>query len=278
MSTTKQNKKVATKKVTETKPKETKPKKEPTPKVEINEVPVEPKKEKKTKAVKPEVIKPEVVKSEPKDEKKPVAKVARSSDKKDVKKDKKEDKKDVKKDKKDVKKSQKKIKGGKAVEAENEEENTSTRYFKVIHDGEDESTAHGRFSGSKPKQAANKAFTSIVKEAKGALNGETKFSIIECTRKSKNKRYFYTATRELLNVPTEVIIGDKKTKSKYTPESLKAMADAELEVVGLKRIKYKCNNKVSKDKDHQNGGKDAKIVSDAKTVKSAKKSGKSKSE
>ena len=32
----------------------------------------------------------------------------------------------------------------------------------------------------------------------------------------------------------------------------------ELEVVGLKRIKYKCNNKVSKDKDHQNGGKDAK--------------------
>lgn len=104
---------------------------------------------------------------------------------------------------------------------------STTRYFKVVTEGGD---PHGRFSGAKPKQAANKALTSLLKskEKTGkSTNGEIKFSIVECTRGSKHKTYNYVGERVELENPMEVVIGsgaDKKT------------------------IKYKFNNKVMKDK------------------------------
>jgi len=111
-----------------------------------------------------------------------------------------------------------------------EEENSRTRFFKVVVDGGD---PHGRFSGNKPKQAANKALTSILKTreqngggASGA-SGEIKFSIIECTRGSKHKQYNYIGQRVKLDKPMKVKIGRG--------------ADA-------KEIEYKFNNRVMKDK------------------------------
>lgn len=62
-----------------------------------------------------------------------------------------------------------------------------TRYFKLIFNGEPK----GRFAGNKPKQAANKALTSIIKDK--SKNGEKvidvdiKFSLKECTRWNKKK-------------------------------------------------------------------------------------------
>jgi len=109
-----------------------------------------------------------------------------------------------------------------------EEGNSRTRFFKVIVDGGE---AHGRFSGTKPKQAANKALTSILKtkEQKGGAGatGEIKFSIVECTRGSKHKQYNYIGQRVKLDKPMKVKIGSG--------------ADA-------KEIEYKFNNRVMKDK------------------------------
>jgi len=102
-----------------------------------------------------------------------------------------------------------------------------TRYFKVIID---EGDAHGRFSGQKPKQAANKALTSILKSKEkdgDNVAGKIKFSIVECTRGSRHKQYNYVGERIELENPMTVTIGSGDNK---------------------KEIEYKFNNKVMKDK------------------------------
>ena len=107
------------------------------------------------------------------------------------------------------------------------EGNSKTRFFKVLL-GDD--SPKGRFSGNKPKQAANKALTSIFKakeQSGGSITGKVKFSIVECTRGSKHKKYHYVGERIQLDQPMKVTIGkgaDKKT------------------------IEYKFNNRVMKDK------------------------------
>lgn len=101
------------------------------------------------------------------------------------------------------------------------------RYFKVVYNGED---AHGRYSGSKPKQAANKALTSILKakSTRGeSTDDQVKFSIVECTRGSKHKQYNYIGERIELEKPMAVPI---KTGTEQ------------------KTIIYKYNNRVMKDK------------------------------
>lgn len=107
--------------------------------------------------------------------------------------------------------------------------NNRPRFFKlVLSEGE---SPTGRFSGKKPKQAANKALTTLLKARKE--KGETvtdklKFSIVECTRGRKNKQYFYTGQRVELPNPTKVLI-KKEDGSKDT-------------------ITYNFTNKVYKDK------------------------------
>lgn len=82
------------------------------------------------------------------------------------------------------------------------------RYFKLIYNNK----IQGRYRGKKPKQAANKAFSSIVKAFKKnnvEQIGEVNFSIRECTRKSKHKEYIYKANRILLSEPVVVEIKNK---------------------------------------------------------------------
>jgi hypothetical protein len=145
--------------------------------------------------------------------------------------------------KKKPKKTTETKKGGKAnkkeTKVENKEgsetENSKRRYFKVVVNGEE---AHGRFSGTKPKQAANKALTSILKSkekvggdsGQTATHGQIKFSIIECTRGSKHKQYNYVGERVKLENPMLVEIGEGDD---------------------LKVIEYKFNNRVMKDKTFQ---------------------------
>jgi hypothetical protein len=89
------------------------------------------------------------------------------------------------------------------------------RYFKYQYNG----TVSGRFSGSKPKQAANKALTSIVKsrleEGEDLTNQLLTFSIIECTRGSKKKEYRYQGVRRALDKPIEVKIKNKDKPITY---------------------------------------------------------------
>jgi hypothetical protein len=108
-----------------------------------------------------------------------------------------------------------------------ETKNSTPRYFKVVYEN---GQPKGRFSGTKPKQAANKALTSILKtrESDGkSTTTKIKFSIIECTRGSKHKEYNYVGERVKLDKPMEVTIGKG---------------------ANAKTIKYRYNNKVFKDK------------------------------
>lgn len=189
--------------------------------------------EQKTEVVKndeqkTEVAKSETSKKETKSKKSVAKKAVQKGGKKDVKK---ADKKPTdKKAKKDVKKKEPKKKATKQPKkVDDNTESSHVRYFKVVVDGK-VTDARGRFSGTKPKQAANKALTSILKsrEKDGqGVNGKIKFSIIECTRGSKHKQYDYVGERLQLQNPMKVTIG-KGDVSKV--------------------IEYKFNNKVMKDK------------------------------
>ena len=94
------------------------------------------------------------------------------------------------------------------------------RYFKVIYEGVKDKE-FGRFSGKKPKQAANKGLTSItkrlIKEDKPAIGREIKFAIIECTRGSKKKTYYYKGMRKELDdpQPVEIKVKDEPIIYKY---------------------------------------------------------------
>lgn len=102
------------------------------------------------------------------------------------------------------------------------------RFFKLI-DENDDST--GRFSGNKPKQAANKALTAIIKKMNttnsdiDSIGMSITFKIKECTRGSKHKEYTYTGFRQKLEEPMRVTIGSGDEK---------------------KIIEYKFSNKVKK--------------------------------
>jgi hypothetical protein len=140
--------------------------------------------------------------------------------------------KSVKKSKKIEIKNDEHVKGVEGVEgvegAEDEDIKgpNGLRYFKLDYEG----NISGRYSGKKPKQAANKAYSSVVKK-EGLQKGGAKiqFSIKECTRGSKQKKYTYDAERVELDIPVEVTIKGTNGEEKL--------------------IKYSFNNKLSKAKD-----------------------------
>jgi hypothetical protein len=94
-------------------------------------------------------------------------------------------------------------------------ETDNKRYFKLIF----ENDTSGRFVGAKPKQAANKAFTQLVKQKaketnEDMLDKELRFKLIECTRGSRRKEYEYIGVREKLKEPLTVAIkGTDRDKS-----------------------------------------------------------------
>lgn len=126
------------------------------------------------------------------------------------------------------KKAEKKVDAAQDDEEEGEVAGTKLRYFKLIYNDE----VQGRYCGKKPKQAANKAFSSIIKELKksgqqnGGVNVDLNFSIRECTRNSKHKEYRYIGKRQVLENPVQVKI---------------ANGDG-----SVKQIEYKFHNKLQK--------------------------------
>jgi hypothetical protein len=108
-------------------------------------------------------------------------------------------------------------------ENDDKEQDSKLRYFKLYYNNENK----GRYCGKKPKQAANKAFSSIVKELNnngenGAVNVDINYSIKECTRHSKHKEYKYIGKRETLDKPVPVYIPHEEKKSKNSEEKLSA--------------------------------------------------------
>ena len=86
----------------------------------------------------------------------------------------------------------------------------NSRYFKIYDNGAE----HGRFKSKTPKQAASKAFTSIIKGLDKTKKIE--FSIRECTRGSKCKVFSYVGQKLEYDNPIEVTIGNKIVKFKHS--------------------------------------------------------------
>ena len=90
------------------------------------------------------------------------------------------------------------------VEAEQEEvEQTAgghkKRYFRCVYKTkEGEIVEVGRYSGIKPKQAASKALSAIIKKTKLKIGEPVKYLIQECTRGSKKKKYSYVGQQAQL--------------------------------------------------------------------------------
>ncbi len=106
------------------------------------------------------------------------------------------------------------VEQNKAFDDDEEQNNKKLRYFKLFYNNE----FQGRYCGKKPKQAANKAFSSIIKDMKknknqdgsvGGVNINIDFSIRECTRNSVHKEYKYVGLRETLKEPVEVKINNE---------------------------------------------------------------------
>jgi len=128
-----------------------------------------------------------------------------------------------------VVKATKKVQKATTEEVQEEKQmDDKLRYFKLYYND----NICGRYSGKKPKQAANKAFSSIIKDMKKTDNKEgvnidITFTIKECTRNSFHKEYKYIGKRLLLKSPVKVTIenGDGTSKDivyKYHNELKKA--------------------------------------------------------
>jgi hypothetical protein len=132
---------------------------------------------------------------------------------------------DKKADKKAAPKAKAVKKGGAKPKDDEEPEEgdgkKKNRSFKSIYVGPDgEVVQEGRYCGIKPKQAACKALTGIFKTFKLANKkspSEIKFGVVETTRHSKHKKYWYTGGRVKLDAPVEVTIkrGSKENKIVY---------------------------------------------------------------
>jgi hypothetical protein len=91
------------------------------------------------------------------------------------------------------------------------------RSFKAIYMNlDDEIIQEGRYCGKKPKQSACKALTAIYKKfnkfakenskKKVTIPTIIKFGVVETTRGSKNKKYWYSGERTQLDKPVQVEI------------------------------------------------------------------------
>ena len=101
------------------------------------------------------------------------------------------------------------------IEDNEEAESGKLRYFKLYYNND----ICGRYCGKKPKQAANKAFSSIIKDMKKTdkkegINVDISFSIKECTRNSSHKEYKYVGKRLLLSNPVKVKIENEDGSTK----------------------------------------------------------------
>jgi uncharacterized membrane protein YheB (UPF0754 family) len=108
--------------------------------------------------------------------------------------------------------------------APDESETTSRkRFFRCIYTHPEKGIiCEGRYSGRKPKQAASKALTSILKlyQKDNKKVDNILFGIIECTRGSKNKKYFYEGKKSQLKIPLIVKITKKDKNGNLLGEKL----------------------------------------------------------
>jgi len=160
------------------------------------------------------------------------------------------------------------------------------RYFKLVDARTNKS--YGRYTGETPKQAASKGYTKLLQKLK--LKGKTapKDTVIylrESTRGSNRKVYGYSASRQKLPEPQELVIKDKETGEEKTityhyRNKIKKVAVPE-QIGGAKKkksAKKSAGSKSSKkSKSKKSAGSKSKKSAGSKTSKKSKKKKSSKS-
>lgn len=103
----------------------------------------------------------------------------------------------------------------------------STRSFKVQLVGEE--AAHGRYSGNSPYQAANKAFSEIVRNRvrnNQTVEEEITFKLIESTKGSAKKTYNYVGKRIKLDNPVTYQVAGGQTIQKVYKNQLRKIKNS----------------------------------------------------
>jgi hypothetical protein len=104
------------------------------------------------------------------------------------------------------------------------------RYFRCVYKDKDGQVVHaGRYSGKKPKQAACKALTGIVKNNGLETGEQVTFLIQECTRGSKKKKYSYVGSQVDLDEPVKI----KITKKDGTSSEIEYTKNNEVKKISL---------------------------------------------
>ncbi len=104
------------------------------------------------------------------------------------------------------KKKEKVEKKTEKLDTDVQKEKKKKRYFRCLYEENGVVLCVGRYSGRKPKQAANKALTALVKSNKTLEGKEIIYGVVEQTRNSKRKKYYYSGCRKLLSDPVPVEI------------------------------------------------------------------------
>jgi hypothetical protein len=146
------------------------------------------------------------------------------------------------------------------------EPRTGHRFFRCVYKTTAGQIVYiGRYSGRKPKQAACKALTGIVKSNDLKVGEKVTFLIQECTRGSKKKKYSYVGSQVDLDTPVKITITKKDNSTDtitYTKNNVvkkislsecgdllnvDLAEDAEVEDVKLQRVEKKPAKAVAKE-------------------------------
>ena len=137
------------------------------------------------------------------------------------------------------------------------------RFFRCVYKTTDNQIVHvGRYSGNKPKQAACKALTGIVKN-NGLETGEkVTFLIQECTRGSKKKKYSYVGCQVDLPEPVRITI----TKKDGSSSQIEYTKNNDVKKISLSE----CGDLLNVDLDEDVEVEEAKVARVEKKVKTTK--------
>lgn len=136
------------------------------------------------------------------------------------------------------------------VKKSQESQDKQYHYYKIIVDGEkdEDDQKNGRFEGSKPKQAGNKAFTTIGKiyAKKGLeLNPEGNiFKICECTRGYQTVEYDDGTSK---SVP----IGKRKVRRLENGKYVDSLENKIHYYVGIRRVRKESQNNIIEINEYQ---------------------------
>jgi hypothetical protein len=127
-------------------------------------------------------------------------------------------------------KAAKTVKGGSKKEEVEAVKPVGHRFFRCVYKNSSGEIVHaGRYSGKKPKQAACKALTGIVKNNELATGEKVTFLIQECTRGSKKKKYSYVGSQVDLDEPVRITI----TKKDGTTSEIEYTKNNEVKKISL---------------------------------------------